>query len=66
MLVVMSLCAMVSPRQAMWSVLTLLSRRRLNRENFSIDANLERGRGGGGERESGERVTEEGGKWKQA
>ena len=48
---VMSLCAILTPLQAMCRVLTLLSRRRLKRANFSIDANLhtstEREREGG-------------------
>ena len=39
---VISLCAILTPLQAMCRVFTLLSRRRLNRANFSIDANLHR------------------------
>ena len=36
----MSRCDIVTPLHATWRVFTLLSRSRLNLENFSIDANL--------------------------
>ena len=42
----MSLWAMLSPLQARWRVFTFVSSRRLNRENFSMDASLDATQGG--------------------
>ena len=51
----MSLWAMLSPLQARWRVFTFVSSRRLNRENFSMDASLDATQGGKKEVREGER-----------